>query len=161
MLFVYTPCFLTCIVSFQIIKLENVESIWYRKKIFVGALDHENIFTQTRKFYDTKHPDLRYLPETLMDAQPEYSCVYMSCETTRQYALVRITNLQFPPCRLLVGSCSRQYTCVPEGINTLYCIVSSYIPGDEVGGACPVDGAAPLTHFDVLLELNSGRVKFH
>ena len=62
-----------------------------------------------------------------------------------------LINIQFPPCRLLVSSCSRQYTCVPEGINTLYCIVSSYIPEDEVGGAfpvggaCSVGGAAPLT----------------
>ena len=55
-----------------------------------------------------------------------------------------LTNIQFPPCRLLVGSCSRQYTCVPEGINTLYCIVSSYIPEDEVGGACSVGGAFPV-----------------
>jgi len=39
---VHTPCFSRA-VSFQITKPGNVESIYYRKKIFMGILDHENI----------------------------------------------------------------------------------------------------------------------
>jgi len=54
---VHTPCFLAGTVSFEITKPGNVELIYYRQKVFVGILHHENIFTQkfkTRKFYNTK-----------------------------------------------------------------------------------------------------------
>ena len=45
---------LACVVLFQITEPRNVEP---RQKIFMGILDHENIFTRkfkTRKFYNTK-----------------------------------------------------------------------------------------------------------
>ena len=37
-----------CVVSFQITKPGNIESILYCHKIFVGILDHKNIFTQKK-----------------------------------------------------------------------------------------------------------------
>ena len=38
-----------CVVSFQITKPRNIELILYCRKIFVGILDHKNIFTQKTK----------------------------------------------------------------------------------------------------------------
>ena len=55
---------MVCIVSFQISKLRNVESIYYRKKFFWGILNHENIFTQKK----LKHENFQI--------HGTYACVY-------------------------------------------------------------------------------------
>ena len=51
--------FLACVILFQITK-PGIDLIL--KKIFVGILDHKNIFTwKTWKFYNTKFPDLWHI----------------------------------------------------------------------------------------------------